>query len=171
MQKNWCLQTVVLETAPESPLESKEIKSVNFKGDQPWIISGSTDAEAETPVFWSPDANRQLIGKALDAEKDWGQKKRKRASEVEMPGWHHWCSEHELGQTAGDGEEQGGLACCSPWCHKESDMAGWLKNNNNVIFRYLTHCFLLWCVCVCVNDSTCLCFIFLNFWSTTDNHV
>ena len=52
-----------------------------------------------------------------DAGKDWGQKE-KRVSEDEMAGWHYWCNEHELGQTPGDGEGQGGLACCSPWGHK-----------------------------------------------------
>jgi len=55
--KNWCLWTVVLEKTPESPLDSKEIKPVNLKGDQPWIFSGRTDAEAEAPLFWSSDAN------------------------------------------------------------------------------------------------------------------
>ena len=70
--KNWCLLTVVLEKTPESPLYSKEIKPVNLKGDQPWIFSGMTDAEAETPVFWSSDTNSWLIGKVPDAGKDWG---------------------------------------------------------------------------------------------------
>ena len=103
--KNWCLQTVVLEKTPESPLGSKEIKLVNLKGDQPWIFTGRTDAEAEAPGFWSFDANRQLIGKIPDAGKNWGQK---RASEDEMAGPHHWCNGHELWQTLGDGEGQGG---------------------------------------------------------------
>ena len=62
--------------------------------------------------------NRQLIGKVPDAGKDQGQK---RMSEDEMVGYHHRYSEHELGQTLGAGEGQGGLACCSPWGHKESD--------------------------------------------------
>ena len=74
--KNWCLWTVVLEKTPESPLDSKEIKPVKLKGDQPWIFTGRTDAEAEIPVFWSSDMNRQLIGKVPDAGKDWGQKRR-----------------------------------------------------------------------------------------------
>ena len=74
--KNWCLQTVVLEKTPESPLDSKEIKPVNLKGDQSWIFTERTDAEAETPVFWPSDANRWLIGKVPDAEKDWGQKEK-----------------------------------------------------------------------------------------------
>ena len=63
--KNWCLQTVVLEKTPESPLDSKEIKPVNLKGDQPWIFTGRTDAKAEAPEFWSSNANKQLIRKSL----------------------------------------------------------------------------------------------------------
>jgi len=124
----WCLQIVVLEKSPESSLDSTEIKPVNLKGDQPWILFGRTDAE--TPLFWSSDVNRWLIGKVPDADKDWEQKE-KRASEDEMAGWHHWSSGHELGQTLGDGEGQGGLACCSPWGRKESDTTGQLNNNKN----------------------------------------
>ena len=88
MPKNWCLWTVVLEKTAESPLDSKEIKPVNLTGDQPWIFTGRTDADAETPVFQSSDENRQLIRKDPDVEKDWGQKKR--VLEDEMGGWHHW---------------------------------------------------------------------------------
>ena len=125
--KNWFLLTVVSEKTPESPLDCKEIKPVNLMGNQPWILIGKTDAESEASVFWPPDVNSQLIGKDPDDRKDWGQKE-KRASEDEMTGWHHQCNGHELGQTPGDGEEQGGLACCSPWGLKESDMTGWLNN-------------------------------------------
>ena len=114
MTKNWCLQTVVLEKIPENLLGGKEIKPVNLKGDQPWIYTGRTDAEV--PVFWSPDVNRQLIGKIPDIGKDRQQKKR--ASEDEMAGRHHWCNESELGQTQGDGEGQAGLECYSPWGHR-----------------------------------------------------
>ena len=71
-----------------------------------------TDPEAEVPIFRSSDMKRQLIGKVPDAGKDRGQKKR--ASEDAMAGGYHRCNEHELGQTLGDGEGQGGLACCSP---------------------------------------------------------
>ena len=63
-------QTVVLEKTTKSALDSKEIKPVNLKGDQPCIITGRTDAEAKAPVFWSSDANRQLIGKLPGAGKD-----------------------------------------------------------------------------------------------------
>ena len=87
LPKNWCLQTVVLEKTPESPLDSKELKPVNLKGDQPWIFTERIDAETEAPVFWSPDVNRRLTGKAFDAGKYWGQKKG--ASEDEMARWHY----------------------------------------------------------------------------------
>ena len=134
MPKNWCLQTMVLEKTPESPVDSK-IKPVNLKGNQPWTLVGSTDAEVETPVFWSSDADSKLIGKVPDAGKDWVQKE-KRASEDEMAAWHQQCNEHELGQTPGDGEGQGSLARCSPWGHKESDMTWWLNNDNNYPVPY-----------------------------------
>ena len=91
--------------------------------------TGRNYAEAEAPVFWLSDVNSQLIGKVPDAGKNWGQK---RASEDEMIGWHHRCTEHEFGQTSGDGEGQGGLACYSPRGHKDLDMNGQLNNNNNV---------------------------------------
>ena len=77
----------------QSPLDRKEIKPVNLKGDPPWIFTGRTDAEAEAPVFWSREANRRLIGKVPDAGKNWGQKE-KRVSEDEMAGRHHQCNEH-----------------------------------------------------------------------------
>ena len=62
----------MLEKTLESHLDCKEIKSVNPKANQPWIFIGRTDAEAEAPVLWPPDAKSQLIGKDPDAEKDWG---------------------------------------------------------------------------------------------------
>ena len=89
---------------PESG-DSKEIELVNLKGNQPWILTGRTDAEAETPVFWSSVVNSQLTGKDFDAGKDWGQQE-KRASEDEVAAWHHWCDGRELGQTSGDGEDR-----------------------------------------------------------------
>ena len=68
--KNWCFWTVVLEKTLESPLENKEIKSVNLKGNQPWIFFGRTDAEAEAPILWPPDVKSQITGKDPDAGKD-----------------------------------------------------------------------------------------------------
>ena len=68
--KNWCFWTVVLEKTLDSPLDCKEIKPVHPKGGQPWILIGKTDAEAETPILWPPDAKSLLIGKDPDAGKD-----------------------------------------------------------------------------------------------------
>ena len=79
MPNNWCLQSAVLEKTPVSPLDSKEIKPVNLKGDQPWIFTARTEA----PGIWSSHANRQLIGKVPDAGRDCRQKE-KRALEDEM---------------------------------------------------------------------------------------
>ena len=105
----------------------EEMKPVNLKGDQLWIFTGRNIAEA--PVLWSSDLNRRLTGKVPDAGKDWGQKE-KRVSEEEMAGRHHWWNEHDLGQTSGDGEGQGGPVCCSPCSCRESDTPGQLNNKN-----------------------------------------
>ena len=128
--KNWCFPTVVLEKTLESTLDSKEIKPVNPKGNQPWISTARTDAEAEAPIFWSPDAKGWLTGKHPDSGKDWRHKE-KRAAKDEMVGWYHQLNGHELGQIPGDGEGQGGLTCCSSWGHKDLDMTEQLNNNNN----------------------------------------
>ena len=118
--KNWCFWTVVLEKTLESPLDCKEIQPVHPKGNQSWIFTGRTNAEAETPILWSPDVNSQLIGKDPDAGKDWGQEE-KGTAEDEMAGWHHWLKGHEFEQTHGDSEGQGSLVCCSSWDYKDSD--------------------------------------------------
>ena len=137
--KLWCFLIMVLEKT--LTLGSMEIKPVNPKGNQPWIFIGRTDAEAEAPILWSPDVIWIFIGwtdaeakapipwspdmkswsfgKDPDTGKDWGQWG-KGATEDEMVGWHHG---HEFEQTPGDSDEQGNLACCSPWGHKESDVA------------------------------------------------
>ena len=94
--KNWCFQTVVLEKTLESPLDCKEIKPVNPKGDQPWIFIGRTDAEAEVPILWLLDVKSWIIGKDPDAGKDWRQEE-KGTTEDEMVGWHHWVNGHEFG--------------------------------------------------------------------------
>ena len=110
--KNWCFQTVVLEKTLESPLDHKEIKLVNPKGNQPWVFIERPDAEAEAPILWPPDARSQLIGE--DPGKDWRQKE-KGTTEDEMVGWHHWFNGHEFEQAPGDSEGQGILECCSSW--------------------------------------------------------
>ena len=118
--KNWCFWTVVLEKTLESPLDCKEIKPVHPKGNQSWVFIGRTDAEAETPILWPPDAKNQLTGKDHDSGKDW-RREEKGTTEDEMVGWHHRLDGHESEQTSGDGDGQGSLACCSPWGRKESD--------------------------------------------------
>ena len=116
--KNQCFQTVVLEKTLEGPLDSKEIKPVNPKGNQPWIFIGRTDAEV--PILWPPDSKSWLIGKDPDVGKDWGQED-KGVTEDEIIRWHHPLNGHEFEQTPGDGKGQERLACCSPWAHKELD--------------------------------------------------
>ena len=108
--KNWCLCIVVLEKTLESPLDYKEIQPVHPKGNQSWIFIGRTDAEAETPILWPPDAKSRLIEKDPDAGKDWRQKE-KGVTEDEMVGWHHQLNGHEFEQILGDsgGQETGML--------------------------------------------------------------
>ena len=119
--KNWCFWAVLLEKTLESPLDCKTIQPVHPKGNQSWIFIGSTDAEAETPILWPPDAKNWLIWKYPDAGKDRRQEE-KGMTEDEMVGWHHWLNEHEFVSSPGVGDGQGGLASCSPWGRKESDM-------------------------------------------------
>ena len=108
------------EDSWESPLDCKEIQPIHPKGDQPWVFIGRTDAEAETPILWPPDAESWLIWKDSDAGKDWGQEE-KGMTKDEMAGWHHQLNGHGFGQTLAVGDGQGGLACCGSWGRKESD--------------------------------------------------
>ena len=124
MPKYLCFQSVVMDKTLESPLDSQKIKSVNYKGNQPWIFIVRTEAEAL--ILWPRDVNSWLTGKDLDAGEDWGQEKG--TTKGEMVGWHHQYNWHELGQTLGDGKGQGSLEFCSPWGHKESDKT-WQMNN------------------------------------------
>ena len=124
--KNWCFWTVVLEKTLQSPLGWKEIKPVHSKGNQFWIFIGRTDDETETLVLWPRDAKNRLIGKDPDAGKDWRQGE-KGTTEDKMVVWHHWLDGHEFEQVPGVGDGQGGLACCGPWGHKESDTSEWLN--------------------------------------------
>ena len=87
-----------MEKTLQNPLDCKEIKLVNPKGNQPWILIGRTDAEAETPILWPPDVKSWLIGKDPGAGKDRRQKE-KGAAEDEMIEWHHWLDGHEFEQT------------------------------------------------------------------------
>ena len=89
-QKNWCFWTVVLEKM--SPLDCKEIQPVNPKGNQYWIFTGRTNAEAEAPILWPPDVKNWLTRKDPVAGKDWRWEE-KGMTEDEMVGWHHWLDE------------------------------------------------------------------------------
>ena len=134
------MNSVVLEKTLESSLDSKEIKPVNLKGNQPWRFIGRTDAEAEPLILWPPDGKRWLIGKDADAGKDGGHEE-KGAAEDDMVGWHNWLNGYQFEQTPGDSEGQGSLACCSPWCHKELGMAEQLNNSNiNGLIEYMLLC-------------------------------
>ena len=103
-QKNWCFWTVVLGKTLENPLDCKGIQPVNSKGNQSWIFVGRTDAE--TLIFWPPDAKNWLIWKDPDAVKDWRQKE-KGTTENAMVGCHHQLNGYEFEQTWGDSEGQG----------------------------------------------------------------
>ena len=146
---NWCFWSVVLEKGLESLLDCKEIKPVNPKGNQPWIVTERTDAEAAAPKLWSPDAKSQLTRKDPGAGKDWGQEE-KGSTENEMVGWHHRLNGQEFEQTPEDSEGQGSLVCCSPWGCKESYMTEWLNNNGlivcsqNLYVEVLMHSTLEW---------------------------
>ena len=89
------LWIVVLEKTLESPLDCKEMKPVDPKVNQPWIFMERTDAKAEVPILWPPDAKSWLTGKNPDAAKDWGQED-KGVTEDEMVGWHHWLKDMSL---------------------------------------------------------------------------
>ena len=114
-RKNWCFEIVVLEKTLECPLDSKETKTVNPKGNQPWIFTGKTcwSWSSNTLITKFFDAKNRLIGKNPDAGKDWRQEE-KGATENEMVRQHHWLSGYEFEQTPRDSEGQGSLAFCSP---------------------------------------------------------
>ena len=111
---------VVLKKTLKTPLDSKEIKLVNPKGNQLWIFIGKAGAEAEAPIPWPLGMKTQLTGKDPDAGKDWRQEE-KGMTEDETVGWHYRFNGLEFEQTQGDGEGQGSLVCCSPWGHKMLD--------------------------------------------------
>ena len=91
----------MLEKTLESPLDNKDIKPVNPRGNQLWILIGRIDADAEASILWPPDVNSQLTGKDPDAGKDWGPEE-KGATEGEIVRRHHWLKGYELEQTLGD---------------------------------------------------------------------
>ena len=133
--KNWCFWTVVLEKTLESPLDYKEMQPVSPKGNQSWIFIGRTDAEAETPIVWTPDAKSWLIWKDPDAGTDWGQEKGMTVDKI--VGWHHWLDGPEFEQALGGGDGQGSLVCCRPWGLKESNTTEGLNWRNETIISGL----------------------------------
>ena len=111
--KSWCFRTVVLEKTLESPLENKEIKPVNLKGNQSWTLFGRTTAKAEASILWPPDPHSWFIGKDPENRKDWRHKE-KRATEDEMVGWSTDSLDMNLDNL---------------W-ELESDKTWWLNNNH-----------------------------------------
>ena len=142
MLKNGCFWTVVLEKILESPLHCKEIQPVHPKGNQSWILIGRTDAEADAPILWPPDAKLWLTRKDPDAGKDWGQEE-KGTTEDEMVALHHWLNRHEFEQATGDGKGQGSLACCSPWGYKKSDMTEWLNSSKYMYYANVYRIYII----------------------------
>ena len=134
--EHWRIDAVVLEKTLESPLDCKEIKPINHKGNQSWIFTGRTEAEPESPILWPPDVKNWLTGKDSHAGKDRGQEE-KGVTQDEMVGWHHRLNGHELERTPADSEGQGSLVCCSPWGRKELNTTEWLKNTQHSWFSLL----------------------------------
>ena len=132
--KNWCFWTVVLEKTLESPLDCKEIKPVHPKGNQ----SGCSweglmlKWNSNTLATWCEKLTHL---KRPCAGKDWGEEE-KGMTEDEMLQWHHWLDRHGFVWTPGVGDGQGGLACCSSWGHKKSDMTEQLMWTNPVVLHF-----------------------------------
>ena len=123
MLKNWCFWTVVLEKTLESPLDSKEIKPVNCKGNQLWIFTGRTDTEAPIlgHLMWRADSLEKILMLGMRA----GAPLPDRQTEDEMSRWYHRLNGREFEKTLGDSEGQRSLACCRPWVAKSQT---WLSN-------------------------------------------
>ena len=123
----------------ESPLDCKEIKTVNPKGNQSWIFFGRTILKLKVQYFGHLMRRVDSLEKT-DAWRDWGQEE-KGTTEDGMAGWHHQLiNGHEFGQALGDAEEQGSLACCNPWGHKKLDMTEWLNWTELMIICWVLPC-------------------------------
>ena len=136
----------------------------NPKGNQPRIFTGRTDAEAEAPILWLLNGKSKLIRKDPDAGKDWGQEKKGKTKD-KMVGWHQRLNGHESEQTPRDGEGQGSLVCCSPWCRgvghgnnkfalispKSAWVFGWIMTMDKLllVIQLPWKCFLLCSSKVC----------------------
>ena len=140
--KNWCFRTVVLKKSLESPLDSKEIHPVNPKGNQPWIFTGRTDAEAEAPILWPLEAksleNTLILGKT---------EKRRRRGQQRMRGLHHWLNGNEFEQTPGDSKGHRSLTCCSPTVYM-TWLGNWTTTTNILLCAWQLP--MLWSL-LCLN--------------------
>ena len=132
--KNWYFRIMVLEKTLESPLDCKEMKPVNPQGNQPWIFTGRTDAEAEALIFdhlmWRADSLEEtmILGKTEG---------RRRRGQQWWDGW--LLSLTWVWANLGDNEGQGSLACCSPRACKELDKTQQLNNSRGVTWLFLPH--------------------------------
>ena len=160
-------------TRPPCPSQTHKVhpNPVYPKGDQSWVFTGRSDVEAETPILWPPDAKSWLIWKDLDAGKDWGQEE-KGTTEDEMVVWHHRLNGHGFGWTLGVSDGQGGLACCSSWCPKESDMTqrlNWTELNwtgvRSSYFCFVLHVWLCGVEYFSMNFLAFVCFLLKNIYT------
>ena len=140
--KNWYFWTVVLENALESPLDCKDIRPVHPKGNQSWIFTGRTRAEAEAPVLWSHDIKDWLIGKDPGAGKD-GRQEEKGMTEDEMIGWHHQLMDMSLNKLwelvmNKRKREPENMAWCSPWDCKKLDRTDWTELNTFLLNSFIS---------------------------------
>ena len=149
--KNWCFRTVVLEKTLESPLDCR-IKWVNPKGKQSWIFIGRTDAEAETPILWPPDAKSRIHWKRPWCGKDWRQEE-KGPTEDEMIGWHHQLNGHELSKLP---EMVKNREAWRAAVHEVAKSWTWLSNWTAYNQKYLPNLCYSMCVCVCVCVCACI---------------
>ena len=152
-QKNWCFWTVVLEKTLESPLNCKEIKPVNPKGNQPWIFIGSTDAEAEVSVLGHLMQRADSLEKTLMLGKIEGIR-RKVVTTDETVGWHHWLNGHKFEQMLADSDGQGSLVCCSLLQRVGHELSDWTTN----LYNWMQ---LILCVLICFS---CV-LLFATLWT------
>ena len=135
--KNWCFWAVVLEKPLDSPLDSKEIKPVNPKGNQSGIFVGRTNAEGEAPKLWPLDMKSTLVGKELTHWKRlWCWERLKAGGEAGDRGWDGWMASLTrwtwVWANSGRGWRTVEPGCCGSWGCKDSDTTEWLDNNNGV---------------------------------------